>query len=253
VAISWWIFLAAPEIFYFPSAVQEVHAGISTPVTGVNPGWSHNRQNVVFYNGSRFFLLYSKGDGNIYYKSSTDNVTWTNESTLLVSAGNNFNIYLVNDTKFDLVYGATYVRTCTISGETITPGAASLVELISHHAYAVARSGGGDRIYVVGQFNNDFLRIYRADQTGNATTGTSWTKVLEDQSVNPTAVTIVPYQGIDKVLVVYTLDAGGTNNDGVYSRWVTGTGVGGRCRALKTFLVFLIFPVLFEFQIPISG
>lgn len=235
VAISWWLFLGVPPLLHFPSAIKEAQAAIYTPVSNVNPGWSNNRQNLVFYNGSRFFLLYSRGDSNIYYKSSTDNVTWTNESTLITNAGSNFNIYLVNDGKFDLVYDSTYMRTCTISGETITPGNASLVENISHSALAVARSGSGDRIYFVGQFNDDFLRIYSNDNTGDATSTTTWWRELEDSTAGRAVadtiyISISPYQNADKVLVVYTKDLGGTASDGVYSREVAYRNLGSEAQ-----------------------
>ncbi|MGD9040863.1 MAG: hypothetical protein PVH82_14575, partial [Desulfobacteraceae bacterium] len=103
-------------------------ATITTVVSSVSPGWQNNRKHAVFYNGSRFFLLYSKGDGSIYYQSSTDNVTWSGESTLTgIDNTTLFDIYLVSDTKFDLVYYRStnqtrYVRTCTIAGATITVG-----------------------------------------------------------------------------------------------------------------------------------
>ena len=161
-----WVLLAL--ILLTPSIAQ---AAITTVASNVSPGWSNNRKTVVFYNGTRFFLLYSKGGSDLYYQSSTDNVTWSGESTLIGGASERFNIYLVSDTKFDLVYhgspNATYVRTCTIAGATITAGSASTVEGIAHNSLAVARSGAGDRIYVVGMFLG-FLRVYSADQTGDA-------------------------------------------------------------------------------------
>ncbi|MHC4511735.1 MAG: DUF11 domain-containing protein, partial [Planctomycetota bacterium] len=76
-------------------------------------------------------------------------------------------------------------------------------------------------------FNNDFLRVYSADQTGDADGVTSWTNEVNDSSVNPDKVAIVPYQGTDEVLVIYTLNGGGTTNDGVYSRVITAGGGAG--------------------------
>lgn len=114
-----WALLGCPPIADFQLTVDEAEAAISTAVSNVtSPGWSNNRFRVVFYNGSRYFLLYTKGDGTIYYKSSTDNVTWTGESTVITGASNVFNIYLVDDGKFDLAYfgspNSTYAKTCTI-------------------------------------------------------------------------------------------------------------------------------------------
>ena len=206
-------------------------AAITTVASGVSPGWSNHRNRNVFYNGTRFFLLYGKGDGNLYYQSSTDNVTWSGESTLITEFGSlDFDIYLINDAKFDLVYrtssNANRVRTCTISGATITAGSASTFATAwSNHELAVARSGGGDRIYVVGRFNA-YLRIYSADQTGDAQNVTSWTNHL-DQDRGAQNVAMVPYQGTDEVLVVYTRDAGGSTNDGVYSRVIAAGGGSG--------------------------
>jgi len=83
VLIFAWVFPGLPEIFNFLPNIQEAEAATyATPVYMVKPGWQNNRKRVVFYNGDRFFLLYSKSDGSIYYQSSTDNVTWSGESTL---------------------------------------------------------------------------------------------------------------------------------------------------------------------------
>jgi hypothetical protein len=212
---------SAIHVLEFPSAAV---------VSNVSTGWLDNRTNAVFHNGSRFFLLYSKGGSDIFYKSSTDNVTWSGESTLIGGASTRFNLYLVDDGKFDMVYYGsatrTYVRTCTISGATITCGSASEVMASNHTEVAVARSGG-DRIYVVAQFNSDFLRMFRADQTGDADTPTTWTQVVNDTGADPAYVGIVPYEGADKVLVVYQHDGGGTGNDGVRSMVLTSSGTEG--------------------------
>jgi hypothetical protein len=168
-----------------------LEASISNPVSGVDPGWRNNRSRIVFYNGDRIFLLYYKGggDSNIYYKSSTDNVTWTGETLLFGGGSNRFNVFLVDDGKFDIVYvsGAyTYVRTCTILDDTITAGTSST-----------------------------FFRIWSANEIGDAqnTTNYDWTQEINDTGADPT----YPYEGVDKVLVVYQHDGGGSGNDGVRS------------------------------------
>ena len=106
-----------------------VEAGITSVVSNVTPGWSNSRKRVVFNNGSYFFLLYTDGNGNIKYASSADNFTWPTSGTLLSDQKTTeaaFDIYLVNDAKFDLAYHTsadeTLARTCTISGATITAG-----------------------------------------------------------------------------------------------------------------------------------
>jgi len=234
------IFLAvitAMVLFAFVAMVQEAQAVVTTVTSNVNPGWTNNRQEVVFYNGDRFYLLYSKGGGEIFYKSSRDNVTWSGESTLISGASSTFNTYLVDDTKFDLTYRGfpsyTFVRTCTISCGAISCGSASTVETAMHTAVAVARSGG-DRIYFVGQFNSDYLRMYSANQTGDASSSMTWTQRVNDTGADPTHVAAVPYQSADKVLAVYQHDGGGTGSDGVRSIVVTASGNEGE-KVLKDY------------------
>ena len=81
----------------------------------------------------------------------------------------------------------------------------------------MARSGAGDRIYVIAT-NGANLYVSSANNTGDAENVTAWPSEVNVSGVDPTAVTIVPYQGTDEVLVVYTKDMGGTGSDGVYSR-----------------------------------
>ncbi|MGD9034531.1 MAG: DUF2341 domain-containing protein, partial [Desulfobacteraceae bacterium] len=206
---------------------------ITTVVPLVDPGWQNNRKHAVFYNGSRYFLLYSKGDGLIYYKSSPDNVDWASAGESTLSGIDNatlFDIYLVNDTKFDLVYYRStnqtrYVRTCTISDAAITVGNPSVGITNTLTMLAVARSGAGDRIYTIAS-NGANLYVSAANNTGDAENVTAFPSPVNESNVDPTAVAIVPYQGTDEVLVVYTKNMGGSNADGVFSRVVT-SGSGG--------------------------
>ncbi|MGD8706783.1 MAG: hypothetical protein PVI84_14840, partial [Syntrophobacterales bacterium] len=181
----------------------------SVPVNSVNPGWSYHRKRVVFYDGNRFFLLYSKGgaDANIYYQSTVDNVAWSGEATLNgISASSVFDIYLVSDTKFDLVYksgsNAHSAATCTISGATITCGSpsANWLTAVASTELVVARSGTGDRIYVA-TGAGDTLRIYSADQAGDAENVTSWTEEHSAKD-SPEDIAMVPYQNSDEVLLL---------------------------------------------------
>jgi hypothetical protein len=191
-------------------AAQIAEAAIySTPVSSVSPGWSYHRKRAVFYNGDRFFLLYSKGgaDANIYYQSSTDNVTWSGESTLNgIGASSVFDIYLVSDSKFDLVYksgsNVHSAATCTIADATITCGSpsANWLTAVTSYELVVARSGNGDRIYVATDAG-DRLRIYSADQTGDAQNVTSWTEEYNSKD-SPQYISMVPYQGSDQVLLI---------------------------------------------------
>ncbi|MGD8989249.1 MAG: DUF2341 domain-containing protein, partial [Syntrophobacterales bacterium] len=201
-----WLFIGFPQI----AEVQEAQADTySVPVNSINPGWSYHRKRVVFHNGNRFFLLYSKGgsDANIYYQSSMDNVSWSGEATLNgIGASSVFDIYLVNDTKFDLVYksgsNAHSAATCTISDATITCGSpsANWLTAVASPELVVARSGTGDRIYVA-TGAGDRLRIYSADQTGDAQNVTSWTEEHNGKD-SPEDIAMVPYQGSDQVLLI---------------------------------------------------
>ena len=225
------------EVSATPSAVY------SNPVSGIDPGWQNNRKHAVFYNGSRYFLFYSKGDGLIYYKSSPDNVDWTSagESTLdYIDYASLFDIYLVSDTKFDLVYYRSvnqtrYVRTCTIDGATINVGDPSAGVNGTLTNIAVARSGAGDRIYVIAS-SASTLYVSSANNTGDAVNVTAWTSEDNDSKAAPIAVAIVPYQSTDQVLVVYTRDEGGTAKDGVFSQAIT-AGSGGTELEIGDFLV----------------
>ena len=80
---------------------------------------------------------------------------------------------------------------------------------------AVARSGTGDRIYVVATNGSD-LWVASANNTGDAENATMWPKAGGGDFSNAHKnIAIVPYQGADKVLVVYAKDPGGSGSDGV--------------------------------------
>jgi len=137
------------------------------------------------------------------------------------TASSVFDIYLVSDSKFDLVYKNAmnyhYVATCTISGGTITASSSSstwLSGVVSPEVVA-ARSGGGDRIYVACAAG-DRLRIYSANQTGDAENITSWTTEL-DAKESPEDIAMVPYQNSDQVLLINSEFKFG----GIYSQAVT--------------------------------
>ena len=227
-----WTLFGFPGISSLQFNIKEAEAATySTPAYMVNPGWSNHRKRVVFYNGDRFFLLYSKGDGSISYKSSPDNVTWSGESSLTgIDYATLFDIYLVSDTKFDLVYYRSvnqtrYVRTCTIADATITVGNPSVGITNTLTRIAVARSGTGDRIYVIAT-NGSTLSVSSANNTGDAVNIASWSSCINDSKAASTAVAIVPYQSSDEALVVYTRDEGGTSKDGLFSS-VVSPGNGG--------------------------
>ena len=209
--------------------------------------WGHSERD-VFFNGQNFFMIYS-GIGSLVYKASSDNVTWTATSTLIsnisfsvTSPRQVIGVYLVSDSKFDVVYSiyesplANYkVVTCTISGQTINCGNPSAVAFGADYVgygVAVARTPSSNRIFMIinsGNTDNE-LRVYSADQTGDAENITSWTGEVttEDSNITTnTGVAIVPYNNADKVLVIYSRDPGGPGSDGVYSRAITRAGGAG--------------------------
>jgi len=211
---------------------------LTTVVTVGLPGWQSNRKRVVFYNGAHFFLLYtniasSPGDGTIYYKSSADNVSWSAQQTLItdqITTIQEFDIYLVNDTKFDLAYtantGELWGRTCTIAGDppVITAGDSSSFDPADANEVSIVRGDFADRVY--------------AAWANGATNGLTWSSTVEPGDIAASnshdgqggggsrlvAHTLVPYAGADKVLLVYAKDPGGSNSDGLYYReWTHGT------------------------------
>jgi len=204
----------------FADATSNANHGQGVGGGSPPPGWSNSRQNIVFYNGSNFFLLYTAGDGNIYYKSSSDNVTWSGASSLVSdqhSTELDFDIYLVDDTKLDLAYVRTdvalWASTAAISGTTITAGSASLNWPGAYDNISIARTGAAsDRVYLGAADATNSTDFWFADQTGDITGSTTWgAQSLVSSAIN---LTLVPYQDTDKVLAVYTEDAGGPNNDG---------------------------------------
>jgi hypothetical protein len=196
---------------------NQIAIELTTVVSNVAPGWSINRKSVVFYNGSNFFLLYTAGGGDIWYKSSTDNVTWSGASSLVPDQSTTelaFDIYLVNDAKFDLVYsrdGAgpeNVARTCTIAGGTITAGDDNYFDSQVVDIITVVRTGpSSDRVYILLSRGNgeDYIN---ANETGDITASTTWSKNSSgtDSGIR---MTMVPYQNTDQVLVILTRDRGG--------------------------------------------
>jgi len=222
-----WLFPSLPQVCSFLPNIEEAEAATySTPAYLVDPGWQNNRKRVVFYNGSHYFLLYTLGTNTIYYQSSTDNDTWS-VATPLISESSSipfFDIYLVSDAKFDLVYYISAsqtrrVRTCTIAGSTITAGDPSASPSGTISKIAVARSGVGEgRIYLV-YTNGGSIVVSAANNTGDAANVTGWTS-WEDTKADPVSIAIVPYQNNDQALVVYVHNDGNLSKVGVFSKVV---------------------------------
>ena len=198
--------------------------------------WAGNQGRTVFYNGENYFLIYKFGSDELVYKASSDNDTdsWSSAQTLVTDVlGSNFNLSLVDDDKFDLVYntdsGNVKVLTATISGQTITPGTASAAAGgVALMGLSVTRAPSSNRIWVSGRDGLELL-VYSADQTtGDADDVSSWTgEVTTEESRVTNYTTLTAYGSTDKVLVVYVRDPGGTGSDGFYSCEITrGSGPG---------------------------
>ncbi len=221
-------------LFFHCSSYAQVASNVAT-------GWTHNKQRIVFHNGSNFFLLYTKAAGTIFYNADADNAgTWDKGETSLItdqsSSLTEFDIYLVSDTKFDIVYenssNVIAVSTCTISSQTITCSNSESTFGDTSDSYSIARTPSANRIYVVTQDAPE-VEVWSANTTGDAATVSGWTDEVAGaetpvDTVNG-KVAIVPYQSSDQVLVIYQKDAGGANSDGIYSRVITdGGGAGTR-------------------------
>ncbi|MCH8033064.1 MAG: T9SS type A sorting domain-containing protein [Bacteroidetes bacterium] len=204
---------------------NQITIELTTVVSNVAPGWSNSRQNIVFYNGSNFFLLYSVGDGNIWYKSSSDNLTWSGPTSLVSDQDlteTAFNIYLVDDGKFDLAYftaAEIVARTCTISGATITVGDLSVAseQGASVLEIAVVRAGPAPgRVYVFLRQGGGVLTASSANQTGDVLASFTWDVNTGNEKLD--RITMVPYLDADQVLLVFFRDPGGSNSDGAFYR-----------------------------------
>ena len=198
-------------------------------------GWTHSKQRVVLFNGQRIFIVYSAGGATISYTSSVDNVTWETSADIsgIFKAGSQdeFDIYVVNDTKFDLVYtddlsgmNDITVRTCTMSGTTITCDSGDVVVgNTTRESVAITRTPSADRMYVATQDSGE-LEVWSADDTGDAAGVTGWTDDIggAESQVDKAGgkVALTPYNDTDEVLVLYEKDPGGTGSDGLYSRVV---------------------------------
>ncbi|MDL1983033.1 MAG: DUF4347 domain-containing protein, partial [Deltaproteobacteria bacterium] len=195
--------------------------------------WSGGQQGAVFYNGENYFLVYKANASDILYKTSADNVTWSTAQTLATdSLGTAFDLSLVDDNKFDLIYLANgediKVLTATISGQVITPGTASTVASgVGWTGVSVTRTPSSDRIWVSARDDAELV-VYSADQIGDADGVSSWTgEVTTEDSYVTYYTTLTAYGSADKVLVVYVRDPGGTAGDGFYSREITREGGAG--------------------------
>ncbi len=220
------------EILFFKDGTTGNRIVDPTTVTlGVPTGWLDNSKRVVFYNGANYFLIYATTtSGSLSYKASSDNVTWTATSTLTSGKSttiDSFNIYLVNDTTFDLVYenssNVIAVKTCTISSQTISCNAGDSFGDTANE-YAIARAPSSNRIWVTARDAAE-VEVWSSDTAGDATSAMVWTDEVAGGDSNVIGpVAMVPYGSSDKVLVTFMKNAGGTGSDGTWSRACTRSG-----------------------------
>lgn len=227
------------EIIFFPDGTIGDRVVDPTVVgAGVSTGWDvDDAGRHVFFNGSYFFLLFidptdGVSNGSIHYKYSADNTTWSATSTLVsdvtVDTTNNkeddFDVYVINDTKFDLAYisddgasngYAVAARTCTISSSTITCGNKSYYDTgsVDIGSPSVMRNPHTNRVWL-GTTGSNIGEVITANQTGDITTSTTWSE--HNALIRPVQhLTVVPFYNVDQALYVSFDDNGGTKNDRV--------------------------------------
>lgn len=188
--------------------------------------WTDNHQRNVFYNGSVYCVFYDKNSTSLFAKcgDTLANMAAASEQTVLnalkTAPASSWDIYMVNDTKFDIGYednagaGQMNATTCSLTGSTISCSAESATSAQSNmNEVAIGRTGS-DRIWMYGGTSSD---VISADQTGDSNNITSWT--LEDndlttgQSVTPL---LIPYQSSDKILVVGEENRATAAQEGLY-------------------------------------
>ncbi|OGH47036.1 MAG: hypothetical protein A3A51_04645 [Candidatus Levybacteria bacterium RIFCSPLOWO2_01_FULL_39_10] len=206
------------EILFFKDGTTGDRIVDPTIVSTLIPiAWENDTQKNVFYNGSNFFVIYHKGSTTIYSKAASTiaGLAGATENSIITdkSSPNIFEIYVVNDSKLDIAYYNTsstiYVRTCSISGTSISCGDPS-VEKESNTVtdIEITRTASANRIWL-----SEHDGIFSAGQTGDANNITSWTTENGDLATGNEDSSLIPFSGEDSILMIIDNDGGGTNND----------------------------------------
>ena len=131
--------------------------------------------------------------------------------------------YLISGGTDDLV-----VKTCTISGTTVTCGDQTTALNVVIESVSLARTPSAGRIWVAAGG-----RVYEANQTGDATSSTTWTARHGTVPTSPDEDDVTPYGVSDKILVISDHNPGGTKSDGL--QYTTCTS-GRSCNNYSTFV-----------------
>jgi hypothetical protein len=216
----------AQVLFYNNGTTGDRIVDPTIVTSNIARGWADSSIRNVFYNGTNFFVFYDKGSTSVFAKgaSTIANLASATEQTVINAEVNGttplWNMYMVNDTKFDIVYNlaaaatSAVVRTCTVSDTTISCASASATRVGTSNAkgtIAITRTPSGDRIWIA--FGSD---VVYANQTGDSNNIMTWTNPDLFLGSIFIGVTLVPYNSSDKVLVVTQSNRAGQNDDGVY-------------------------------------
>ncbi len=210
-----------------------------TVVTNVPVGFFANTQHLTHYDGTYAYLFYEKNDTNIYWKYSSDNVTWSAEQTLSPSerdAGIGWDIWWENDTTGVLVVGhaidtgdsfeMTFHKISIGAGPSITLSGAETTKLTKDFARtkSIALTMAGNRVFAM-TIGDDLLVLKRDTDGFPNGTGTYTELQFPFSKSNTDLYTIIPYSTA-KIFAVFAENAGGTHNDGERSVTWDGTTVG---------------------------
>ncbi len=194
-------------------------------VTNIPTAWIHNKQRIVQYNGTNFFIFYSKGSTEIYSRSASTIAGLASASEVLLTGGHvlansDWDVYWIDDTKFDIVYQDSTtttqfkVLTCPItSGTTIgtCTGPATGTATTAPGSMTIIRTPSANRIWVaVRRGTTGAIEVYDATTTGDAASGMAFTKVGGGSGNLVSYISMVAYGLSDKVIAV--VQNNGTNN-----------------------------------------
>jgi len=235
------------EIIFYKDGIEGARTVDPTSVaTGIATAWGASKIRNVFFNGEYFFLLYTKAGGSIFYTADADNASstkaanggrdWSKPETAIISDQSTtiteFDTFLVDDTTFDIVYensnAVIAVRTCFIRGSDITCNAGDTFGDTAN-SYAITRisTSTASFVYVVARDLKE-LEVWTSDTTSDVESAMVWKDEVALGQGNLTgSVSVVPFDNVNSVLVIWQEDAGGTASDGIFSCKISAGG--GNC------------------------
>jgi len=114
------LFLSLGLWVFANSAEAQTLVASNVPV-----GFHGNTQHLTHYNVTNFYIFYEKNDANIYWKYSSDNVTWSGEDTLSPSGRQavvGWDIWWEDDSTGTLMVGDSIAATVTFHKIAISGG-----------------------------------------------------------------------------------------------------------------------------------